>query len=684
MTSEAPDLVTREQAPEAAVREELLPEFQADLVDVSGLEVILGIGRRSFRAVRGVDLRISAGEVVGLVGESGSGKSTFATSLFGAHRRATGRIVVCGVDISSRTRRAVAEVRRRAQFVSQDPYSSLDPRLSVQQVVAESLIGRTWRSKAAVRARVIETLTLVNLDIGILNRRVGELSGGQRQRVAIARALAPRPRLLVADEPLSALDTSVQAAIINLLRGIVATTGVGLLLIAHDLAAVSSIADRVYVMYRGKVMESGPTKEVLATPEHPYTDALVSSAPDRAGQRRTVLAPIEQRPIDLAVGCPLAPRCPYAFPVCEKQTPDLHQVGSERWAACHFAGNWPQREVSVLSAPAADETSGDLLETSRLIPWLRHVTKRAIAVSRQFAVRVAELVVTVFVIMSALFGLLHLTGNPAAVIAGESASRAELAAIAARYGLDQPLIDQYFRFIGQVFSLNFGTSFINGQPAMGQVMARLPATIELTLAAMLLNVVVSTAIGIAIGAYRRHWIGRLLTGFVYVAQGIPFYVLSLVMIFALTQTWHLLPSLGDASAGAWVMPTVSLAWFLIPQLSRVLGANIDRELQGQYVKLARASGASYRTVVMRHAVPNSLVGALALAGTQLAYLISGTLIVEQIFSWPGLGQLLLASITQVDFPVIEAAVIVIATYVIAVKFVTDLVTMKVDPRMRKG
>jgi oligopeptide/dipeptide ABC transporter ATP-binding protein len=651
---------------------------------VEDLVVTVGTGHRSVQAVRGVNLEVRSGETVGLVGESGSGKSTLARSILAGHAPSGGRLIVCGTDITSGSRKALSAMRRRVQLVPQDPYSSLNPRMRVQDIIAESLLGPEWRKRQDVRERIGETLELVRLDAGIRTRYARELSGGQRQRVAIARALAPKPDLIVADEPLSALDTSVQASIINLLREVVGTTGVGLLLIAHDIAVVRSIAQRIYVMYRGQIVETGPVDAVLDLPEHPYTDALVSSVPELRQTRRTVLVG-EPDPAGAEIGgCSLHPRCPYAQPVCVTSAPPLREVADGHRAACHFpseqthggrAERPPAEPVQTAPPEPARAPGGDQ-------PLLRRPARDPVAVARRLVLRAAELVATIAVVMTALFLLLQLTGDPAAVIAGQSSSPSELAAVRARYGLNEPLIHQYFHFIGSVLSLNFGTSFITGQPALGEVMARVPATLGLTLAAMLVNVVVSGLIGTVIGAYRKRLVGKILAGLVYATQGIPFYVISLLMVFLFTDQLHVLPSLGDASFAAWIMPSLSLAWFLIPQLSRVLGANIERELNASYVKVARASGASYRKVVVRHALPNALVGSLALAGTQFAYLISGTLIIEQIFSWPGLGQLLLASVIQVDFPVVEASVVVIAVYVVVVKVLTDLLTMRLDPRLR--
>jgi ABC-type glutathione transport system ATPase component len=247
------------------------------LLAVDGLtKHFRGAGPTVVRAVDGVSFGIGRGETLGLVGESGSGKSTVARLVLRLLEADAGSIRFDGVDVVGLRRRALRRTRRRLQIVFQDPYSSLDPRMSVRAIVAEPL--RIARA-GDVDARVREVLTLVGLDADHATRFAHELSGGQRQRVAIARALALEPELLVLDEPVSALDSSIQAQILNLLAELQARLGLTYLFIGHDLAVVRHVADRIAVMQRGAIVETAPTEQLFSAPEHPYTRALLAAAP---------------------------------------------------------------------------------------------------------------------------------------------------------------------------------------------------------------------------------------------------------------------------------------------------------------------------------------------------------------------------------------------------------------------
>jgi oligopeptide transport system ATP-binding protein len=257
----------------------------APLVQIEGLEVrfrvrgALGRQRAAVHAVDGVDLEIAAGEVVALVGESGSGKTTLGRCVLGLLRPTAGRVTLDGVDVRERGRGGHAPVHRLVQPVFQDPYSSLDPRWPVHRTIREPLDAQGIGDGPARDARLRELLGEVGLSESVGRRRPRDLSGGQRQRVAIAAALAPRPRLIVADEPVSALDMLVQAQILNLIEGLRAEHGLAILFITHDLAVVRHLADRVAVMYLGRIVEEGPVRQVFDEPRHEYTRTLLAAHP---------------------------------------------------------------------------------------------------------------------------------------------------------------------------------------------------------------------------------------------------------------------------------------------------------------------------------------------------------------------------------------------------------------------
>jgi oligopeptide transport system ATP-binding protein len=291
------------------------------------------------KAVDGVSLTVQRGEVLGLVGESGCGKSTLARTILQLVPVTEGTIVLEGRNLTAASSAEVTAARRRLQMVFQDPYASLNPRMSVYATLAEPMLVHRVCAPDAVPAEVTELMRRVGLAPRYLQKYPHEFSGGQRQRIAVARALALRPTIIVADEPVSALDVSVQAQILNLLSQLVREMDLTLIFIAHDLSVVKHISDRIAVMYLGKIVELGRAVDVIERPRHPYTQALVSAIPrpdpdaERARQR-IVLAGDPPSPLHPPAGCAFHPRCPFAQGKCRLSVPPLERLADGREAAC--------------------------------------------------------------------------------------------------------------------------------------------------------------------------------------------------------------------------------------------------------------------------------------------------------------------------------------------------------------
>lgn len=353
-TGDAGDLLTAPRTAYAKALTDAVPRFgerrasrretgpeprKQPLLEVRDLEVSYEIGGRSFKAVDGVSLHVAATETLGIVGESGSGKSTIAKAVLQMVPRRKGEILFDGHSLSrdDRASRRVAE--RRVQYVFQDPYSSLDPRWRVGRIIAEPLLAQGATARAEVADIVADLVQQVGLPPDSVDRFPAEFSGGQRQRIGIARALSVRPDLLIADEPVSSLDVTIQRKIVTMLKSLQERYRLALVFIAHDLPLVYQVTDRVVVLYLGKIVEEGPTEKVLGAPQHPYTQALLSASMPESMKSAFARLSAEGEPaspLDPPSGCSFHPRCPIARPKCAEIAPVLAPHGEGGSVACHF------------------------------------------------------------------------------------------------------------------------------------------------------------------------------------------------------------------------------------------------------------------------------------------------------------------------------------------------------------
>jgi len=321
-------------------------DFLMNILEARGLSKQFHLSASPFAAAKTitavdcVSLTLREGETLGLAGESGCGKSTVARLMMGLLQPSAGELFFNGRDLSGITGRTETDFRKAVQMVFQDPYSSLNPRMRIGEIIAEPMIIHRLAPKKEIREIVLDLMHRVGLPAGQYDRYPHEFSGGQRQRIGIARALAVKPRVIIADEPLSALDISIQAQIINLFIDLQKSYGLSYLIISHDLAVIRHLSTRVAIMYLGRIVEQGSSDDLFTCPLHPYTRALLAAIPDLANSTVKAAAAIQgdlPSPVSPPSGCHFHPRCPYRKEICSEKSPPLEEKKEGHLAACHFS-----------------------------------------------------------------------------------------------------------------------------------------------------------------------------------------------------------------------------------------------------------------------------------------------------------------------------------------------------------
>jgi peptide/nickel transport system ATP-binding protein len=665
------------------------------------------------QAVSDVSFDLMPSETLGLVGESGCGKSSAARAVMGLVTPTAGKVKFCGHDLTQLKPRHLRKLRSELQIIFQDPRSSLNPRRRVRKIVGEGL--RIWKrgTKVDREEQVRAALTQVGLDYGVAaNQRAGSLSGGQCQRISIARALVMNPKVLICDEPVSALDVSVQAQIINLLAEMKQRYGLSMLFISHDLAVVKNVSDRVIVMYLGKVCEVASPDSLYSDPAHPYTVGLLAAVPPPDAERRGTedrshLQGEVPSPLAPPSGCRFRTRCPGAQGICGDVEPEIRAIADDHFVACHFpvGGGTEHGRLRSPTAAANATVFDDIGKTNPTSPdavttlaadvpgapaLLKHLANTAPR-ARSFLTRMLRFIATVVVVTFTTTLLLRLVpGSPAAYILGDSATPASVQALNREFHFNDSVFRAYVRWMGNLLHGNLGISAFTRQPVRISLSQSLPVTAELALLAITLAVVVSIPLGLLCarrpGARLDRMIAVATSGFL----SVPVFVLAILFVYLFAVKVHIFPVLGwtplsqslTGNLRCVVLPVTAIALPEIVVMTRLLRAELITTLQQDYISLARSKGLSTRRILLLHALKPASFSLVTLSGLSLARLLGGTVIVENIFVLPGLGSLIIHSIQNRDIVTAQVVVTFIALVVLFVNLAVDLSYQFLDPRSK--
>ena len=615
-----------------------------------------------------MDFDLAPRQTLCILGESGSGKSVTLRALMRLNppRRTvmSGSVQVGGHDLMTASERRLADIRGSVvSMIFQEPMTALDPVFTIGRQIRETIRRHERIGRAEAQRRALELLELVQIPSA--RRRLDayphELSGGLRQRAMIAIALSCRPRLLLADEPTTALDATVQIQILLLLRRLQAELGMGMIFVTHDLGVAGEVADRIAVMYAGRFVEEGPVAAVMRDPLHPYAQGLLG-ATVHAGARGTRLTTIPGAPPNLEdppEGCAFAARCP-------PYRAGLPAGGSRR--------------------PASRARPRRTLRPGRgsglMLPYMLR--------------RVAYAIPIALAVSLVCFMLVHIApGDPVNAIVPADAPQDVVDQIRHDYGLDRPLPIQFGLWLAHVVTGDLGRSLATGRSVWSDLSVALVNTLRLAAAASLIGFTLGVVLGGLAGAARGTWVDRAATGFAVAGVSVPHYWLGMVMVVVFSVLLGWLPAMGAGPGGssdwAWdwphlsflLLPAVTLSVIPMGIITRTVRGIVAEVLGQDFVNTLRGKGL-LRGGIFRHVARNAAPGVLAVMGLQLGYLMGGSILVETVFSWPGTGLLLNSAIFQRDIPVLQGTILVLALFFVAVNLVVDVVQTMLDPRIKRA
>lgn len=674
------------------------------MLEIANLVVKFGTGSDTLTAVDGVSLHVPRGGTLGLVGESGSGKSTIAKAIVGLLPIAGGEIRLDGIDHTSHRARNSAAYRRRVQMVFQDPHSSLNPRMTVEAALLEALGRRGKLPRLERRQEVLRVLELVGLGESALARYPHEFSGGQRQRIAIARALSVKPELIVMDEVTSALDVSVQATILNLLRSLQDELGLSYLFISHDLAIVGLMSDASAVMYLGRLVEGTRTEELFVEPRHPYTRALIASVPRFGVPRLHVPVrgdlPDPRRPPS---GCRFHTRCavgPLHRPerqICREVDPQAIAPEMPHAAACHFALERAtvlddvetSLDESLVDESLADESVVDESLAHEAAGTGRPGVERRPPAGHPLARLVLRRLiglgfVSTFVVIGVFLMVQLVPGDPIYQAFGADVTGEQYEALQRQFHFDKPLHEQFRIYVSNLAHGDMGRSYATQQPVADIIRERARASAELASAAFLIVLLLAVPLGILAGALTRE--GRhpkaemLFMGGTSTLASIPDYLAGTILVFLFGVQFQWFPVAGAGSFETLVLPALAVSIAPTMTLSRIVRLETLNVLAQDYVRTARSQRLPARLVYGRHVLPNVLTAALTVGGLIFAGIVGGAVIVETVFARPGLGSTLIEGVISNNYPVVQGITLLFCVLVVTINMLIDISLAAIDPR----